>query len=246
MKRHLIASVVVGIFALSVGEAQAATITIDSFDDGTQTLSATTRNSTVFDAVTGSASEILGGERDIQLTIVENRFGSNLNAEVDALPPSSEPGILAISNDTGVSSKTLITWDGEDENGLNIDLTAGGINKFFRFDVLSVDLGAVLTLSVMDNNGTATLTKNLSPTFESISVIFKFNAFDNATAIDFSNVNSISLEITGEEKLDFSADSLVATVPEPLTILGSGLALVFGGLLKREYDKKQTISQHKG
>jgi len=59
------------------------------------------------------------------------------------------------------------------------------------------------------------------------------------------DVKSISLEITGEEKFDFSADSLVATVPEPLTILGSCIALGLGSLLKREYDKKQKISQHK-
>lgn len=237
MKRYLVASVVAGTLAFSVGEAQAATITIDSFDDGFQNFSAT--SGTVFDSATGSTSDIVGGERDIRLEIIENRFGRSLSAEVDALPPPPEPGILAISNDTGVKSETTITWDGINENGLNLDVTGGGINKFFRFDLLTVDLSAVLTLS-LDN--TATLTKSIPETTDPTSVIFNFNDFNNASAIDFTNVQSIALTVTGPANFDLTADSFVATVPEPLTILGSGLALGFGGLLKKEYDKKQKKS----
>ncbi|MEQ9670373.1 PEP-CTERM sorting domain-containing protein [Coleofasciculus sp. G2-EDA-02] len=237
MKRHLVASVVAGTLAFSVGEAQAATITIDSFDDGLQSVSAT--SGTVFDSVTGSTSEIVGGERDVQLEIIDNQFGRLLNAEVDALPPPPEPGILTISNDTGVKSKTIITWDGVGGSGLNLDVTGGGMNKFFRFDILTVDLSAVLTLSV---NNTATLTKTVSETTDPTSVIFKFSEFDNASAMTFTDVQSISLMISGPANFDLTADSLVATVPEPLTILGSGLALGFGGLLKKEYDKKQKKS----
>ncbi|MEQ8466753.1 hypothetical protein [Coleofasciculus sp. E1-EBD-02] len=51
MKRHLFASVIIGTLALSAGEAKAATITIDSFDDGFQHISAassTTFNSTIY------------------------------------------------------------------------------------------------------------------------------------------------------------------------------------------------------
>ncbi|MEQ9553052.1 MAG: PEP-CTERM sorting domain-containing protein [Coleofasciculus sp. G3-WIS-01] len=236
MKRHLVATVVAGALAFGVGEAQAATITIDSFEDGEQDVSAI--RGTVLDSVTGSTNEIVGGERDVQLTILNNRFNNRLNAEVEVLPPPPS-GILAISNDAGVTSDTLITWDGVDENGLNLDVTGGGMNKFFRLDILSVDLGAELTLSL---DGTATLTKSLSQTFDPISVIFKFSEFENAGAVDFSNVQSISLDITGPENFDLIADSFVATVPEPLTILGSGLALGFGGLLKKEYDKKQKKS----
>ncbi|AFY76747.1 PEP-CTERM putative exosortase interaction domain-containing protein [Pleurocapsa sp. PCC 7327] len=35
------------------------------------------------------------------------------------------------------------------------------------------------------------------------------------------------------------------TVPEPFTILGTGLALGFGGLLHREYSRKQKTSKQK-
>jgi hypothetical protein len=244
MKRHLFASVIIGgTLALSAGEAKAATITIDSFDDGFQHISAA--SSTTFNSTIYSANPIVRGKRDIRLTILENPSPSSLNAEVAVLPLLTEPGILTISNDTGVKSETLITWHGEDENGLSLDVTGGGINKFFRFNVLSADLEAILTLSVMDNNGTASLTRTLSPSFNPTSVVFKFNEFDNVAAIDLTQVDSISLAIRGEENFDFTAESIVATVPEPLTLLGSAIALGLGTVLKKEYDKKQTKSQPK-
>jgi hypothetical protein len=121
---------------------------------------------------------------------------------------------------------------------LSLDVTGGGINKFFRFNVLSVDLEGVLTLSVMDNNGTASLTKTLSPSSNPTSVIFKFNEFDNIATIDLTQVDAISLAIRGEENFDLMANSIVATVPEPLTLLGSAIALGLGTVLKKEYDKK--------
>jgi hypothetical protein len=121
---------------------------------------------------------------------------------------------------------------------LSLDVTGGGINKFFRFNVLSVDLEGVLTLSVMDNNGTASLTKTLSPSSNPTSVIFKFNEFDNIATIDLTQVDAISLAIRGEENFDLMATSIVATIPEPLTLLGSAIALGLGTVLKKEYDKK--------
>jgi hypothetical protein len=243
MKRHLFASVIIGTLALSAGEAKAATITIDSFEDGFQRVSAA--SGTTFNSTIHSANPIVRGKRDIQLTLLENPSPSSLNAEVAVLASPTEPGILTISNDTGVKSETLITWHGEDENGLSLDVTGGGINKFFRFNVLSVDLEGVLTLSVMDNNGTASLTRTLSPSLNPTSVIFKFNEFDNVAAIDLTQVDAISLAIRGEENFDLMATSIVATVPEPLTLLGSAIALGFWTVLKKEYDKKQTKSQPK-
>jgi hypothetical protein len=53
------------------------------------------------------------------------------------------------------------------------------------------------------------------------------------------------LTVNGPENTDFVADSLVATVPEPLTILGSGLALGFGALFKKEYSRKRQKAQSK-
>lgn len=243
MKNYLFASFILGTLALNPSEVQAATITIDSFDDGFQRVSVA--SGTEITTTNYSPDSRVTRLRDIRLTVLENRFPNSLNAEVFVLPSLTEPGILTISNDTEVKSETLITWNGDDGNTLNLDVTGGGINQFFRLNVLSADLGAVLTLSVMDNQGTASLTQTLSPSLNPTSVVFKFNEFDKGAAIDFTAIDSMSLAIQGEENFDFTADSIVATVPEPLSVLGSAIALGFGTLLRREYKKKQSIRPDK-
>ncbi len=101
MKRHLFASVIIGTLALSAGEAKAATITIDSFEDGFQRVSAA--SGTTFNSTIHSANPIVRGKRDIQLTLLKNPSPSSLNAKVAVLASPTEPGILTISNDTGVN-----------------------------------------------------------------------------------------------------------------------------------------------
>ena len=47
---------------------------------------------------------------------------------------------------------------------------------------------------------------------------------------------------TGMATFDYTVngpDIITDNVPEPLTILGSGLALGFGGLFKRKYDQSK-------
>jgi len=170
---------------------------------------------------------------------VFNEFGSDRGVEVNVLD-----SLLTVSNDAGIESETVITWDGTEANTLNTDLTGEGINQSFSLDIVSMDSQAMLTLDVTDRGGD---TANLNKTVKSSgNTKFKFNAFNNAMDTDFSDVESISLTVTGSQEFDLAADSLVVTsVPEPLTILGSGLALGFGALFKKEYSRKHQKTQSK-
>lgn len=240
MNRYLIPSFALGTFVFGVGQAQAAQVTIDNFNTVDQSVEVLGNPGTMaMNAMTNGDNNIIGGERKIKLTIEENEFNDpDLGAIVSIVD-----GFATVSNDAGIESTTVFTWDGTDTSPLNADLTGGGMNQFFRLDINSVDLQAKLALDVTDSDGDmASLTKT---GLSEGSAIFNFNAFNNFAATDFNSVESVSLTVGGPQEVDFTADSLVATVPEPLTILGSGLALGFGALFKKESSRKRQKAQSK-
>jgi hypothetical protein len=239
MNRYLILSLAIGTLVFSEGQAQAAQVTIDDFEVVINQNAKVTGTGKASSSMMDGSNQIIGGEREIKLTVEENEFGTDRGVEVDVLD-----SLLTVSNDAGIESETVITWDGTDANPLNTDLTGGDINQSFSLDIVSMDSRAMLTLDVTDSGGnTANLNKRV---MSSGNTKFKFNAFNNGMDTDFRDVESISLTVTGSQEFDFAADSLVATsVPEPLTILGSGLALGFGGLFKKEYSRKRQKAQSK-
>ncbi|MFP5273715.1 PEP-CTERM sorting domain-containing protein [Coleofasciculus sp.] len=240
MNRYLIPSLAIGTLVFSAGQAQAAQVAIDDFETGFQTVQLGGKGMTSSSTMNG-LNQIIGGEREIKLTVEESEFGPNRGASVDV-----QNSLLTVSNDAGIESETVITWDGPGKSGLNADLTGGGMNGVFSLDIVSVDLQALVTLAVTDSGGdTASLSK---AALSEGSAVFNFNTFNNAMDTDFSDVESISLTVGGPQEVDFAADSLVTTVapvPEPLTILGSGLALGFGALFKTKYSRKHQKAQHK-
>jgi len=140
-----------------VGQAQAAQVTIDDFNTVDQSVEVLGNPGTMaMNAMTNGDTNIIGGERKIKLTIDENEFD---DPELGAIA-SIVGGFATISNDAGIESTAVFTWDGTDTRPLNADLTGGGMNQFFRLDINSVDLQAKLALDVTDNDGDmASLTK---------------------------------------------------------------------------------------
>jgi len=241
MNRPLILSLAIGTLMFSESPVQAAQVVIDDFEVVMNQNAKVTGTGQASSSMMDGSNPVIGGEREIKLTIEENEneFGSDRGVEVNVLD-----SLLTVSNDAGIESETVITWDGTEANTLNTDLTGEGINQSFSLDIVSMDSQAMLTLDVTDRGGD---TANLNKTVKSSgNTKFKFNAFNNAMDTDFSDVESISLTVTGSQEFDLAADSLVVTsVPEPLTILGSGLALGFGALFKKEYSRKHQKTQSK-
>jgi len=144
------------------GAAQAAEIVIDLFTEpALQTLS-TTANGNTQNSQVGSFPSILGGYRDLSVTETGDGHAPALDASfnVDVVAGG---GMVAISNDALVSSKTVITWDGVNNAGaqgasvntlgLDVDLTAGGIANTLIADVYSADLGFSYEITIWDTDG---------------------------------------------------------------------------------------------
>jgi hypothetical protein len=111
--------------------------------------------------------------------------------------------------------------------GLGVDLVEGLTDNVFSFDILSIDQGNIgLTLGVQDTFGGTD-----SYTFLNAGVGTESVAFSNFSGVDFTSVNSISLEVVGDIGSDLTLDQLAtsgssASVPEP-----TALMLLSGGLL---------------
>ncbi len=178
---------------------------IDTFDDAFHTINlsflvAAPRREGSSVAV-GSPENIIGSERELQYTVTQNA-GTAARFQVrDFLG-----GVLLLSNGPGVISTGVMIWDGtvDDPDGLNVDLTHGGLDDVFVAEVVSVDLDLEMTINVIDTTGgsSTTTTSGLGEG----TVLFPFNAFSGNA--DFTSVRSIELQVTGPESVDLLLDLL--------------------------------------
>ncbi len=201
----------------SVGVASAATMTIDDFTDA-QNVAAMALSPSFPSSSEVLGAGILGGARDLSVT-------------TSATGPlqtqgSVAAGTLGFSNTVGVSGSLTATWDGTGTpgSGLGYDFTGGGLFSSVVVDLLSSDTGLSMSL-IVDGD---TVTKVFATGVASVSTqMFDFSEFASA---DFSNVNSLSLFLTGPEDLDASI-SLVGLYGADTTAVplpAAGLPLLAG------------------
>lgn len=249
MYRISLGVVITGLTGLLLGanSAQASLLIIDDFLTANPDPTTLVLINNPFDTVnfptsrsntaTGSVSSILGGEREVLfemnpastpfssgiLTIAPNDFGGF----------SGDKGTLLVNNNTGFISQTTLTWDGIGSSGLNANFLE---QDLFRIGVEGVVETASFTLTVEDGDSSSAVTVNGIAASDVGKVDFRF---ENFTGIDFSQVKSLKLEISGTSDFDLEVGSLSAeTVPEPSTILGASLALGLGALFAKK--KKYT------
>lgn len=233
MNKLLTAFLAISPLIFGVGEAKAGTLLIDDFDTQFQSVEVIVplTGDIVFplqnEDTSDFSSNIVGGYRNIFVELIDaDTKLSGVKANV--VPEISiDNGLLTISNDDGVLSKTVVSWD-NDGNGLGINLLETGFNtNAFDLNVSSIDLDTDLTFTVKGNNGeTATLFQNNLNTIGSNLFSYEEFALSGGTYDDiFSDVQSIALEIVGED-FDASFDSFNAvntdnssSVPEPTSVL---------------------------
>ena len=224
--------------ALLIGAigAQAATF-IDSFNHGEVNLEVTNRD--VSKAMSVTAAEILGGERDVLLEFTPPTAGAaTLKIDLDMTEND-----FRHNNEVDVASTATVIYDGVDDNGLGggsgIDLLSLG-NKF-SLDIQAIDLTAELGISLMDVGGaTDSIVRN---GLEEGTVEFNFADFNN---VDLSKISTITLQSTSISSEDLRADTLLVDgtpntddpepkpTPEPTTILGILFSLTCGALFKKK------------
>ena len=148
--------------------ASADSITVDLFTDPAAGQTASTETIGAFDSnQAGVFASILGGSRDISVTKLTDTFGLPTSG---AAAVSVGAGSLTIDNATGVTSRSVITWDGANVAGNDgasvlstglggVDLTLNGAINTFLADVQYADLGFNYKIRLWDMDGSmATLT----------------------------------------------------------------------------------------
>jgi hypothetical protein len=143
---------------------------------------------------------ILGGERDLLLTVEDGSAGLLLSTGVSN-------GAWNMGTPNSASGFALLQYDGVDgssalnRNGLNIDLTANGATAFRA--VIESDVETSYVFRIFSGNSESTFTQSIPGTPQgagSQEYFFNFSSF-NGNA-DFSNVGAIELQVNAFDNVD--------------------------------------------
>jgi hypothetical protein len=239
MNKVLTTGLLLSTIIFSAEQAKAADLNIDSFNTQWQNVEVevplddelTLPNFPLTNEDTsGFSNSIVGGYRNIFVEMTNaSAFLSEVEANVVPEIVNVTNGVLSISNDDGVESRTVVTWDGDGE-GLGTDLSS---TDAFNLDILSIDLDANLTFTVMGNNGeTATLAQsNISTIGDNLFDYDDFTVSSGTYTDVFSDVKSIALEISGSDDLDISIDSVSAVGNDSTVVPESSSVLSLLGLI---------------
>ena len=205
-----IASVV--LVLLAVGVILAAAVMVDSFDTGSQSLSATAPGT---DSNYVSAPGALGSERDVRITAGGQ---TGRQATFDVLTAQSR---ATLSTQSLATSYVVIEWDGVDNDpdnlnynltGADRDLTDGGTNDGFHLLILFDDLPASIILKVYtDASHWSQYTLNLPGGITSATDYYiPFSSFSTGGGAsgpaNFSDVGAVVLEIDGTSNAGLDLD----------------------------------------
>jgi hypothetical protein len=194
----LLAAAIVAGIVLVVGVilVLAATVTIDTFDEGAQDF----RTSGVY-GETVDHSSILGEQRDLWIS----RTGGSgyVNVTVDFLNNDQ----FKFSLDSGVEGVGNIVWDGKDYDAYTVDkeglggedLTDNGTNDGVQLLVYECDAGFDLRVTVYTGANssvyTLTISQDVDPPGESTFMPFSDFEVLSGTGADFRSAGAIVFEI---------------------------------------------------
>lgn len=195
----------------------AAPVSIDSFDDGTLSLQADNYTKVVSGTI--EASGIFGDERDAVLEFVSGT-GARVNLDIDYDGASNR---LALSTADDTYVRTIITWDGTDNDptildtgGLSLNLANEGVDGFL-IQILSADHKSKIGLQAYTDSNWSEAVADipvLSPGIR-MDLFLPFDSFvtRGGTGVSWSNVGALSMVVDGtvELSLDMSIDLVAAT-----------------------------------
>lgn len=227
---------------MMVSSVNAASLTIDNFTDAnggpTQTVSqnGVGTNTDTDTALTG----VLGGNRElfIDLTSDPNPAGGSTSVF------TSTTRLSVSLNDSvdGTGGARYLALGG-------VDLTLGELltNAFFQATVVSADTNVTLKVDITDTaaQGGDTASFTSLPLINGSFVNQAFASFSNSANVDFTQVESIVLTLSGPTSFDAAISLLEITstpnfgVPEPSSLVLAGLGMIglVGFALRRRFVK---------
>jgi hypothetical protein len=198
---------VMGIVLLA-GVVLAAAVTIDTFNEATQSLEVQPTIPT--DSDYANDAGILGGQRD---ALLEYSSGSGARIYLDIDFGGTSNRLAYTAGDT-MKGKATLQWDGQDNNAIAldddglcnpdcVDLTDGGTNDGFHVQVIFDDLKCNLTFKVYTGTNWSQYTVNLpggiSEESNRVDAFFPFNGFTvgGGTGAVFTSTGAVVMEVDG-------------------------------------------------
>ncbi len=194
---------------------------IDSFDSTTQSVTAAS-NASRTDAVSMTAPESIGGERDLYANLTSASGMISLNAN------AFNQRLLEFSSTALGRGQRIVTWDGIDgssnlnANGLGgLDLANNGGNTALRVSIGADLAGGRATFRIYSGAGnmsSATVDIPVTGGGGTVEVLIPFSNFQIASGsgANLSNVGAMQLEITSDTAVDGQISAIAAVGPNVL------------------------------
>lgn len=221
-------------------ESKAATFVVDSFNDNpaNQGLFFVSPNNVPpftqgpNTKTTGLSGIAVGDSRTLGIELTQNNLSNFLPSNV-----SVSGGVLQISNAPGANSISTVTLDANGAGLGGIDITDGGKNDRFLFNIVNIDLSANFQITLRDTSAVAA-TFTLSGINTTGDKAIFFSQLDTFGTINLNSIDSITYVISGQNDFDFAIDQLVTRgteMPEPSTVF----SILGIGVLGRIVSKKK-------
>jgi hypothetical protein len=222
LRRVVVVGGLAALMFLAVGIVYAATVNVDTFNVGTQSLVANMSDTHDASSVSGG-SDVLRTYRDAEVNYISGGTGVDITLKIDA---GEDPGTnrLSFSAESGGTGTAKVTWDGDqdpetlDATGLNnADLVSSSpANGGIYIVALNADRTATLKLTGYDD---ATNYEDLSITVNQndqgitrLDLFYPFDIFTvrGGTGADWSSLGALVLDISGDQDLDLTIDYMDA------------------------------------
>ena len=189
-------------------------VVIDDFSVGNSgTVPAVFSSKGLYPVFTTTDPSILGGVRKWQVDVTHHSV-------TDSKIYDGIADMFGIANGMGQHSNVAIRWDGQNNQSMSgnfptIDISQNGSVDSFSLEILSADLATRFEMSVSDIDSSFKLSKAFSGT---ANTAYRFSEF---LGIDFAQIKSIQLNISGLSAFDVAMGQLstTKTVPEPIGLL---------------------------
>lgn len=168
--------------------------------------------------MTGLAG-VVGGSRTMTVNVTNSQFSNS--STLNVIPAS--PGTLSFSNASGQNAIGTVLWDADGLGLGGVDLTNGGSLSHLQTKILASDLNVGFRVDITETlaagGSSAYFTANLGAGTSFVNQLL--SSFINAANVDFTQVDSILLTLTGPDAQDTTLDLLEVTntpVPEPASL----------------------------